>query len=352
MACVTTESRGPETGRRGAVGPVDTRGRRLLDLRISLTDRCNLRCRYCMPRESFGPGHAFLARDQLLSAAEIERVAGLFVGLGVRKIRLTGGEPLLRRDIVEVVRRLAKLDVDLALTTNGVLLSRLAPALTEAGLGRVTVSLDALDDATFRAISDSRFAVADVLAGIDAAAAASLGPIKINAVVRRGVNDGEVIALAGRFRGTGHTVRFIEYMDVGATNGWTGGEVISAAEIVAALDAHFGIDPVAPNYPGEVAGRYRYRDGSGEVGVISSVSRPFCGDCTRARLSADGRLFACLFAAFGTDLRGPLRSGADDDALAALLSSWWKRRDDRYSELRGAAAKSTPARIEMSFIGG
>jgi cyclic pyranopterin phosphate synthase len=284
------------------------------------------------------------------------------VALGVRKIRLTGGEPLLRRDLPDLITRLSTLrtaqsgePVDIALTTNGSLLPGLAVTLASAGLSRVTVSLDSLDDAVFRAMSDSRFGVADVLAGIDAAAAAGLGPIKINTVVRRGVNDGPglvgLLEFAGRFRGTGHIVRFIEYMDVGVTNRWRRDEVVPAAEIVAALNARFGIEPVTPAYRGEVADRYRYRDGSGEIGFIRSVSAPFCGTCTRARISADGMLYTCLFAAAGTDLRTPLRAGGTDTELAALIGATWRGREDRYSELRAHAPVTTP-KIEMSYIGG
>ena len=350
--------RGPAGTGRAAV--VDRRGRELRDLRISVTDRCNFRCTYCMPRERFGPDHAFLPRQDLLDRDEIARVAALFVGLGVRKIRLTGGEPLLRRDIVELVSRLAELGghrVDLALTTNGVLLPRLAPALAAAGLRRVTVSLDSLDDRVFRAMSDSRHGVADVLAGIDAAAAAGLGPVKVNTVVQRGVNDGAglrgVLDLAEHFRGTGHTVRFIEYMDVGSTNGWTPPQVVPATEILTALDARFGVEPVDHAPVGEVADRYRYHDGAGEIGFIRSVTAPFCGTCTRARLSADGRLYTCLFGSTGTDLRAALRTGASDADLVELVSGRWAGRDDRYSELRGTGpASGAGPRIEMSYIGG
>ncbi|MGD9525263.1 GTP 3',8-cyclase MoaA [Pseudonocardia sp.] len=336
----------------------DLRGRALRDLRLSVTDRCNFRCTYCMPRERFGREHAFLPRSALLEFDEIVRIARVFVELGVRKIRLTGGEPLLRRGLPDLVARLRSLDpaLDLALTTNGTLLRALAPALAAAGLTRVTVSLDSLDDDVFRVMTDSPFSVSDVLRGIAAATKAGLGPIKINTVVRRGLNDqpgpGGFLALADHFRGTGQIVRFIEYMDVGATNGWAGEEVVPAAEIVGALDDRFGLEPVDAAYPGEVAGRYRYRDGAGEVGMIGSVTRPFCGDCTRARLAADGQLYACLFAAFGTDLRGPLRSGLGDDQLESLIRKWWNGRDDRYSELRGHRSVSGPDRIEMSYVGG
>jgi cyclic pyranopterin phosphate synthase len=349
----------------GDAGP-DRRGRALRDLRISVTDRCNFRCTYCMPRDEFGPGHDFLPRRALLDFDEITRVATTFVGMGVRKIRLTGGEPLARRGICELISRLAASTdgrgspgVDLALTTNGSLLPRLAPALAEAGLHRVSVSLDTLDDSVFRAMTDSRYGVADVLAGIDAAAKAGLGPVKINTVVQRGVNDGAglrgVLGLAEHFRGTGHTVRFIEFMDVGSTNGWRHEQVVPAREILAALDTRFGIEPVGPAYHGEVADRYRYRDGAGEIGFIRSVSAPFCGTCTRARLSADGKLYTCLFATGGTDLRAALRAGITDAGLADLIAGRWRARDDRYSEQRGAAGArpaSSGPRVEMSYIGG
>jgi cyclic pyranopterin phosphate synthase len=322
-----------------------------------------------MPRQEFGPGHSFLPRRELLDFGEITRVAAVFVDMGVRKIRLTGGEPLVRAGLCELISRLSRLTspdtgnrIDLALTTNGSLLSRLAPALAEAGLTRVTVSLDSLDDSVFRSMTDSRFGVDDVLAGIDAATDAGLGPVKINTVVQRGANDGDGLCgsleLADHFRGTGHTVRFIEFMDVGSTNGWRGDQVVPAHEIIAALDERFGIEPVDPAYVGEVADRYRYRDGAGEIGLISSVSTPFCGTCTRARLSADGTLYTCLFAVAGIDLRGPLRSGATDSHLAELIEQRWRIRDDRYSELRRSdtepvlAHPNSGPRIEMSYIGG
>ncbi|MET0897951.1 MAG: GTP 3',8-cyclase MoaA [Mycobacterium sp.] len=333
---------------------VDRRGRALRDLRISLTDRCNFRCTYCMPRESFGPDHQFLPGPAVLTDDEIVRLAGRFVDLGVRKIRLTGGEPLMRPGVVELVGRLAGFGVDLALTTNGSLLPKLAGPLAQAGLGRVTVSLDALDDTLFRSITDARFGVADVLAGIAAAEAAGLG-VKVNTVVQRGVNDGPdlqyLLDLAEYFRGSGHVVRFIEFMDVGTTNGWQQQSVVPSREIIAALDARYGLQAVDPAQHGEVAARYRYRDGAGEVGVIASVTAPFCGTCSRARLSADGRIFTCLFAAEGADLRGPLRLGATDAELADLIGGRWRGRDDRYSEIRGAVG-TAGQRVEMSFIGG
>ncbi len=329
---------------------MDTLGRPLRDLRISVTDRCNFRCVYCMPKEVYGRDHRFLERRELLSFEEIARVARIFVDLGVRKLRITGGEPLVRRDLERLVEMLAPLGADLTLTTNGSLLPAKAQALADAGLRRITVSLDALDDATFRALNDVDFPVQRVLDGIDAAAAAGL-PVKVNCVVKRGVNDGDVVPLAARFRGTGHTLRFIEYMDVGHTNGWRLDDVVPAAEIVAALDDAFGVEPVEPAYRGEVARRYRYRDGAGEVGVIASVTQPFCGDCTRARLSAEGRLFTCLFALRGHDLRALVRSGTSDEELREAIESVWSRRTDRYSELRSAATEDLP-KVEMSYIGG
>lgn len=339
------------------VGVVDTRGRPLRDLRISVTDRCNFRCTYCMPRDVFGPDHAFLHRSDLLNVEEIGRLARAFVRQGVRKLRLTGGEPLLRPDLVAIVEQLRALgpDLDIALTTNGSLLPKLATPLAEAGLNRVTVSLDSLDDNILRAMTDSRFSVADVLTGIESATEAGLGPVKINTVVRRGMNDGvalrNLLDLANHFRFTGHTIRFIEYMDVGTTNGWNLDAVIPAAEIVEALHVRFGVEPIRSSYAGEVASRYRYLDGGGEVGIITSISNPFCGDCTRARLAADGQLYSCLFASKGTDLRSALRAGADDAQLSEMLRDWWAGRNDRFSELRGRIT-SNSSRIEMSYVGG
>lgn len=304
-----------------------------------------------MPREAFGPEHAFLPHRELLSFEEIERLARLFVELGVRKIRLTGGEPLLRRGLPELIRRLAPLGVDLALTTNGSLLADQAVPLARAGLRRVTVSLDSLDDEVFRRMNDVGFSVERVLAGISAAERAGLAPIKINAVVRRGFNEDSVVALAAHFRGSGHVVRYIEYMDVGATNSWRLDEVVPAREIVAAISERWPLEPVEPDYRGEVARRWRYRDGAGEIGVVASVTAPFCGDCTRARLSADGRLFTCLFATVGTDFKRPLRRGAGDAELRSLLDRVWRARGDRYSELRAGGGRRE-GRVEMSFIGG
>ena len=331
----------------------DRFGRPLRDLRVSVTDRCNFRCRYCMPREVFGADFEFLPRGEILSFEEIARLAGIAAQLGVRKIRLTGGEPTLRADLPALVRLLreAAPDVGLAMTTNGSRLTTLAGPLAEAGLDRVAVSLDTLDDATFRAMNDADFPVALVIEGIEAAAAAGLAPIKINAVVKRGVNDDGVVDLALRFKGTGAVLRFIEYMDVGITNGWRLDDVVPARELIERIDAELPIEPLEPSYRGEVAKRWRYRDGEGEIGFITSVSTPFCGDCTRARISADGSLYTCLFAVAGTDLRGPLREGADDAALAALLTGVWSAREDRYSEIRSEGTEDLP-RIEMSYIGG
>ncbi|HXG76285.1 MAG TPA: GTP 3',8-cyclase MoaA [Gaiellaceae bacterium] len=329
----------------------DTFGRPLRDLRISVTDRCNFRCVYCMPKEVFGRDYRFLPRRELLTFEEIERVARVFVRLGVRKLRITGGEPLLRRDLPALVERLAALgDLDLTLTTNGALLARHAQALADAGLTRVTVSLDSLDDEVFRAMNDVDFPVARVLQGIDAAAAAGL-PVKVNVVVKRGLNEGSILDVARRFRGTGHAVRFIEFMDVGASNGWRMDDVVPAAEIVATIADAFPLEPLEPAYRGEVARRYRYRDGAGEVGVIASVTQPFCGDCTRARLSADGKVYTCLFAVRGHDLRGVLRGGARDAELEAAVRAIWERRSDRYSELR-TEETSRLRKVEMSYIGG
>jgi cyclic pyranopterin phosphate synthase len=328
----------------------DTLGRPLRDLRISVTDRCNFRCVYCMPKEIFGRGYRFLDRRELLTFEEIERVARISVGLGVRKLRLTGGEPLLRRELETLVRALAALDVDLALTTNGSLLAAKAEALARAGLMRVTVSLDSLDDAVFQAMNDVDFPVTRVVAGIEAASAAGMG-VKINCVVRRGLNEGGVVDMARFFHGTGHALRFIEYMDVGTTNGWRLDDVVPAAELVRAIDAELPLEPVEPAYRGEVARRWRYRDGGGEVGFIASVTQPFCGDCTRARLSAEGRLYTCLFSARGHDLRALLRGGASDEELAERLGGIWSRRSDRYSERRTAETAAAP-KVEMSYIGG
>ena len=330
--------------------PRDTTARPMHDLRISVTDRCNFRCVYCMPREVFDAGHEFLPHTAILTFEEIARLARIFTGLGVKKIRLTGGEPLVRKQLHRLVGMLSELPVEITLTTNGSLLARQARELKRAGLDRVTVSLDSLDDATFRAMNDADFPVARVLEGIEAAAEVGL-PVKVNAVVKRGVNDHGIVDMASHFRGTGHALRFIEYMDVGTTNGWRLDDVVPAAEIVERIDAVFPLEPVEASYRGEVAQRYRYRDGAGEVGVITSVTQPFCGDCTRARISAEGKLFTCLFAIRGTDLRALLRSGASDDELREAVAGVWTRRTDRYSEIRTDRTDELP-RIEMSYIGG
>jgi cyclic pyranopterin phosphate synthase len=329
----------------------DLLGRPLRDLRISVTDRCNFRCPYCMPREHYGPGYPFRADSELLGADEIVRLAAIFVSLGVTKIRLTGGEPLLRRDLVDIVTQLHDLGIpDLALTTNGALLAQLAGRLARAGLRRLTVSLDSLDPATFAAMSDSRVELAKVLDGITAAREAGLDPIKLNCMVRRGVNEGSILGLVDFARSEGLILRFIEFMDVGSSNGWRRESVVTAEEI---LDVVSGYHPLLEEVrePNAVARRYRFADGRGEVGVIASVSRPFCGDCTRARLGSDGHLYTCLFAASGLDLRGPLRDGAGDEEIRRLVSSRWEHRSDRYSETR--ATRTEPIqRIEMSYIGG
>ena len=331
----------------------DTLDRPLKDLRISLTDRCNFRCRYCMPREVFGAAHSFLPTAQTLSFDQIERVSRVLADLGVEKIRLTGGEPLLRPGIADLVSRLARVTGirDLTMTTNASMLAQKAPALAEAGLGRVTVSLDALDPDVFAKSTDARVPVDRVLAGIEAADRAGLRPVKINAVIRRGVNDDQIEALAERFRGTGCVVRFIEYMDVGNAQGWDRSYVVPAAEIVERIDARHPLEPISPARPGEVATRYRYADGGGEIGVIASVTEPFCGTCTRLRLSAEGMLYTCLFAETGHDLVPLLARGADDEAIAAFVERLWRGRADRYSETRHERTV-VPLKVEMSYIGG
>jgi cyclic pyranopterin phosphate synthase len=323
------------------------------DLRISVTDRCNFRCTYCMPREVYGQSFRFLPHSELLTFEEIARLAGLAISLGVRKVRLTGGEPLLRRDVEELVRLLAALDglADLTLTTNGSLLVQKAAALAAAGLQRISVSLDSLDDEVFARLNDARFPVASVIAGMAAAERAGLAPIKVNMVVRRGVNEDSIVPMARFARERGYTLRFIEYMDVGHTNGWDLAEVLPAAEILERIDAQLPLEPLEPLYPGEVATRWRYRDGSGEVGIIGSVTQPFCATCTRARLTAEGMLYTCLFGIGGTDLRGPLRQGEDDAALRARWLALWERRADRYSEIRTESTMTLP-KVEMSRIGG
>jgi cyclic pyranopterin phosphate synthase len=330
----------------------DRLGRPLTDLRISVTDRCNFRCHYCMPREHFGADHRYLPQAEILSFDEIARVVGALLPLGLKKVRLTGGEPLLRQDLSELVRRLARLPgLDIALTTNGSLLAKHATALRDAGLGRLTVSLDSTSPEVFARMTDSEVPVGEVLAGIEAARAAGFSPIKINAVIKRGVNDHTLVELARTFKGSGDIVRFIEFMDVGLTNGWRLDQVVSGREIVARIAAEMPLDAASANYRGEVARRYFYRDGSGEIGVISSVTEPFCGDCTRLRLSADGQIYGCLFARSGTDLRAVLRASTDDAALGESLREFWRARSDRYSELRSASTRSLP-RLEMSYLGG
>jgi cyclic pyranopterin phosphate synthase len=332
---------------------VDTRERALHDLRISVTDRCNFRCTYCMPKDVFDASYSFLPHDELLTFEEIVRMARIFHALGTRKIRLTGGEPLLRKGIDRLVAMLREAlpAVDLTLTTNGSALRAQASALKAAGLDRVTVSLDSLDDATFRAMNDADFPVAKVLDGIEAAADAGLAPIKVNMVVKRGVNDHQVADMARHFRGTGHIVRFIEFMDVGSTNGWRMDDVIASAEIVRRISATFPLVPADANYRGEVAGRWRYEDGQGEIGVISSVTEAFCSTCTRARLSTDGHLYTCLFAQRGYDLKSLVRGGAGDEAISEAIAAIWKKRDDRYSEVR-TAETARERKVEMSYIGG
>ena len=333
----------------------DRLGRPMRDLRISVTDRCNFRCPYCMPREVFGPGFAFLQREELLTFEELTRLARLFVRAGVEKIRLTGGEPLLRRDIESLVAQLASIEglQDIALTTNGSLLTReKARALKTAGLHRITISLDSVDDAVFRAMNDVDFPVARVLEAIDVASEEGLTPVKIDAVVKRGLNDGRgIVDLARRFRGSGRIVRFIEYMDVGNTNGWRMDEVVSGREILATLQREWPLVPADANYLGEVAERWLYADGAGEVGIITSVTQPFCGSCTRARLSASGAMYLCLFASDGYDLRRLLRAGATDEELADVIANLWGSRVDRYSEVRSEETLRAP-KVEMSHIGG
>ncbi|HEX6998807.1 MAG TPA: GTP 3',8-cyclase MoaA [Gammaproteobacteria bacterium] len=334
----------------------DRLARPLRDLRISVIDRCNYRCPYCMPEEVYGEGHRFLPRAHWLTAGEIRRVASLFVQLGVNKLRLTGGEPLLRKDLPDIVAALASLDgvADLALTTNGSRLAVHAAELRKAGLKRVTVSLDSLDPDVFRTMSGGRGELADVLKGIEAASDAGFDPIKVNVVVERGRNDHTVLDLVEHFRGTGVIVRFIEYMDVGTLNRWQPERVVTSKELLAAIGARWPLEPLERNYRGEVAKRYRFVDGGGEIGFISSVSEPFCGDCHRARLSADGTVYTCLFAAAGTDVRGPLRAGVSDAELVALLQNVWRNRTDRYSELRSEirARERQAARVEMYRMGG
>jgi cyclic pyranopterin phosphate synthase len=332
---------------------LDQRARPLRELRISVTDRCNFRCSYCMPKAIFGRDFVFMPRAELLSFEEIARVCRLFAEQGVTKIRLTGGEPLLRKDLERLVEMLANIDgiADIALTTNGSALAGKAQALKDAGLTRASVSLDSLDEEVFGAINDVGFPVARVLEGIDAAAHAGLFPVKVNMVVKRGVNDHCILAMAEYFRERPAILRFIEYMDVGTTNRWSLGDVVPAAEIHRIIDARWPLEPLAANYQGEVASRYRYRDGAGQIGLIASVTQPFCGSCTRARLSAEGQLYTCLFAAGGHDLRAELRGGATDEQLGRYLRSVWSARADRYSETRAIEGPAAE-KIEMSYIGG
>ena len=329
----------------------DTFGRPMRDLRISVTDRCNFRCVYCMPREVFDAGHEFLPHSAILSFEEIARLARIFVGLGVKKIRLTGGEPLVRKQLHRLVAMLAELPVEITLTTNGSLLARQAKALKEAGLDRVTVSLDSLDEATFQAMNDADFPVAKVIEGIETAAREGLAPVKINMVVKRGTNDRDLVAMAGRWRHTGHIVRFIEYMDVGSTNGWRMDDVVPSAEVIRRIGERWPLEPVDANYAGEVAERWRYLDGAGEIGVISSVTQAFCATCNRMRLSTEGSLYTCLFADSGHDLKSLLRAGATDDELRNEIAAVWQGRSDRYSEIR-TEETARQRKVEMSYIGG
>lgn len=341
----------------------DTLARPLRDLRISVTDRCNFRCVYCMPRDVFDKDYPFLPHSALLSLEELERTARLFVAHGVEKIRITGGEPLLRKNLEFLIERLARMEtvdgrpLDLTLTTNGSLLARKARSLRDAGLSRVTVSLDALDDTLFRRMNDADFASADVLEGIFAAQAAGLEPVKVNMVVKRGTNDAEILPMARRFRHTGVVLRFIEYMDVGSSNGWNMTDVLPSAEVLKRIDAEFPLVPLDAHTPGETAQRWAYADGGGEIGLISSVTRAFCGDCTRARVSTEGKLYLCLFGTSGHDLRALLRNGASDAQISSAIARIWHARDDRYSQLRGTGRADAPGadqalRVEMSYIGG
>lgn len=329
----------------------DRSNRPVRDLRLSVTDRCNFRCTYCMPKEVFGKDYEFLNRTDLLTFEEMTELVRLFTARGTEKVRITGGEPLLRKGIEGLVGMIAGIPGvgDLTLTTNGSLLERKAGRLADAGLDRVTVSLDAVDDATFQVMNDVGYPVGAVLDAIDAASATGLGPVKINCVVKRGVNEHAVVDMARHFRGTGHIVRFIEFMDVGTTNGWRLDDVVTADEMAGLIDAEFPIEPVAPNYPGEVANRFRYKDGQGEVGIIASVTKPFCGQCTRARVSAEGVLYTCLFATKGEDLRAAFRSGVD---VGSAIDRVWSDRDDRYSEIRSSQTVRIGSPIEMSYIGG
>ena len=350
--------------RSGPLSPIvtDARNRHLRDLRISVTDRCNFRCVYCMPKETFGRDFMFMEREELLTFEEITRLARIAVARGVEKIRLTGGEPLLRKGLEELVGMLAALktpegrDIDIALTTNGSALAIKAQSLKDAGLKRVTVSLDSLDDATFKAVNDVDFPVAKVLHGIEVAHGVGLGPIKVNMVIKRGQNDQDIVAMARHFKGSPYILRFIEFMDVGTSNGWKMGEVVPSAEVISRINGELPLEEVAPNYTGEASTRWRYRDGGGEIGVISSVTQSFCHSCTRARVSTEGKLFTCLFATDGHDLRALMRGGCSDEQLSTVMAHIWRERTDRYSELRTAKTKELRAtgkkKIEMSYIGG
>ena len=336
--------------------PIDKFGRPLRDLRISVTDRCNFRCTYCMPAEIFGESYQFLPKNEILSFEEISRLASIFVGLGVNKLRITGGEPLLRTDLHRLIAMLSNIEgtEDITLTTNAYLLPQQARQLKDAGLQRVTISLDTLDDEIFKQMNGRGFSTQRVLQGIDEADRVGLAPIKINAVVQKGVNDHTIVDLARYFKGTHHVVRFIEYMDVGNRNGWRWDHVVSAAEVIRRIDAEMPLEPIEPNYPGEVASRYQYRDGGGEIGVIASVTQPFCGTCTRARLSTDGKIYTCLFASDGLSLRDHMRAGASDQYLGDLIAGIWSRRVDRYSEERTELAplQNRSPKVEMYQIGG
>ena len=341
---------------------IDTYQRPLRDLRISVTDRCNFRCVYCMPKEIFGPDYVFMARDQMLSFEEIARLARIAAAHGVEKIRLTGGEPLLRKGIEELISMLTQIKtadggkLDIALTTNGSALARKAQALKSAGLDRVTVSLDSLDDATFRRMNDVDFAPAQVLAAIEVAHEVGLGPIKVNMVVKRGQNDQDIVAMARHFKGSPYILRYIEYMDVGSSNGWRMDDVLPSSEVIDRINAELPLEEIAPNYRGETSVRWRYRDGGGEIGVISSVTQSFCSSCSRARISTDGKLYTCLFATGGHDLRALMRGGCSDEELATVMAHIWRERTDRYSDLRTAATSalhvSGQKKVEMSYIGG
>ena len=331
---------------------IDTLNRPLRDLRISVTDRCNFRCVYCMPKELFGPDHQFLHRDKVLTFEEITRLTKIFVAHGVKKIRLTGGEPLVRKDLPDLIAMLAAIpNLDLTMTTNGSLLPKFAQALKDAGLKRVTVSLDSLDNSIFKSMNDVDFPAEKVIEGMDAAAAVGLGPIKVNMVVKRGVNESSILPMARFFREKGYILRFIEYMDVGHSNGWHMDEVVSAAEIVKMINAEMPLESADPNYPGEVAGRWRYKDGKGEIGTIASVTQAFCRDCNRARITAEGQLYTCLFAVKGHDFRALLRDGATDDEISNEIARVWNKRADRYSEIRSENTINLP-KVEMSHIGG